>query len=236
MLHIEYIQHKRGDSNDSFTLKIPRLVINPGEVVAVTGASGSGKSTLLEVIGLILQPQSVSKYRLGSKDQAQDIATLWRQGKSNRLSKIRAHSLGFVIQSGGLLPYLTVLENIMISRKLLGLPASSDRVDKICDILGIERLLDRKPEQLSIGERQRAAIARALAHEPMLLLADEPTAALDPIRGGQVLSLLLELASQLDMTSIIVTHDWSLVRKLGLREIKASCKAGTAGTESTFQD
>ncbi len=235
MLLIEAVRHTRGIGNDSFTLEIPRLIVDRGETVAVTGASGSGKSTLLEIAGLILKPDEVESYFLGPEESQQNIAALWRRDQSERLAKIRAVSLGFVVQSGGLLPYLTVLENIIISRRLLGLPAPGRLVEKVCKILGLEKLLNRKPSQLSIGERQRAAIARALAHEPMLLLADEPTAALDPIHAGQVLSLLLELAGQLDLTSIIVTHDWSRVRKLGLREIQASCTAGSSGTASTFQ-
>jgi putative ABC transport system ATP-binding protein len=235
MLDIEAVRHKRGVGDDSFTLDIPRLTVDRGEIVAVTGASGSGKSTLLEIIGLILRPDSASKYCLGPEGRQRDIAALWRKDQSDRLSKIRAAWLGFVVQSGGLLPYLTVLENIVISRKLLGLPAPGRLVEKICNILGIIKLLNRKPEQLSIGERQRAAIARSLAHEPMLLLADEPTAALDPIHAEQVLALLLELARELNLTSIIVTHDWNRVRKLGLREIQASCSAQSFGTASTFQ-
>ncbi|MGH8547380.1 MAG: ABC transporter ATP-binding protein [Methylococcales bacterium] len=235
MLHIEAIRHQRGIGNDSFTLQIPRLIVDRGETVAVTGASGSGKSTLLEIIGLILKPDEAAGYGLGPAENRQDIAALWRRNQSERLAKIRAVSLGFVVQSGGLLPYLTVLENIVISRRLLGLPAPGRLVEKVCKILGLEKLLNRKPAQLSIGERQRAAIARALAHEPMLLLADEPTAALDPIHAGRVLALLLELACRFDLTSIIVTHDWSRVRELGLREIQASCTAEKFGTASTFQ-
>lgn len=235
MLRIEAIRHQRGIGTDSFTLEIPRLSVERGETVAVTGASGSGKSTLLEIIGLILKPDQVTSYWLGPKKNQQDIAALWCKDRTERLANIRAVSLGFVVQSGGLLPYLTVLENIVISRRLLGLPAPGRLVEKVCRILGLNPLLHRKPAQLSIGERQRAAIARALAHEPILLLADEPTAALDPIHAAQVLSLLLELAGQLNLTSIIVTHDWSRVRNLGLREIQASCAAGRSGTASTFQ-
>lgn len=235
MLQLEAIAHRRGQGRQAFSIEIPRLNIARGEIIAVTGASGSGKSTLLEIIGLILKPDSMSKFQVGCSGGSEDIAACWTGRKHARLSRVRARYLGFVLQTGGLLPYLTVLENITLSRKLLGLPAQVKSVEEICRTLGISHLLSRKPQQLSIGERQRTAIARALAHEPQLLLADEPTAALDPYHSDQVLTLLIDLAQKLNLTSIIVTHDWQRVRGLGLREISAAChNTGESGTVSVF--
>lgn len=219
MLHLEALSHQRGEGAESFTLEVPELRVHKGEIIALTGASGSGKSTLLEIIGLILRPKVAGKFSISTHD----IADFWKIGQKNKLSLIRSRQLGFVLQSGGLLPYLSVLDNIVLSRKLLGLKLTDDFVFEVCETLGITHLLRRKPEQLSIGERQRTAIARALVHKPELLLADEPTAALDPFHADQVMGLLIKLTQQFNLTSIIVTHDWDRVKELGLREVKFNC-------------
>ncbi len=219
MLHLKALSHQRGEGEQSFTLEVPDLSINRGEAVAFTGTSGSGKSTLLEIIGLILQPSSMAKFQLDN----QDIVHFWKTRRKNELSLIRSQKIGFVLQSGGLLPYLSVLDNITLSRKLLGLKLTDDFVFEVCKTLGISRLLQRKPAQLSIGERQRTAIARALVHKPDLLLADEPTSALDPFHADQVMELLIKLTQQFSLTSIIVTHDWGRVKDMGLREVKFIC-------------
>ena len=219
MLYLEALSHQRGKGEESFTLKVPELHVAKGEIVALTGASGSGKSTLLEIIGLILQAKSSARFSIATHN----IAHFWKTGQKNQLSLIRSRQLGFVLQSGGLLPYLSVLDNITLSRKLLGLKLNDNFVFEVCETLGISHLLQRKPEQLSIGERQRTAIARALVHKPELLLADEPTAALDPFHAEQVMGLLIKLTQQFNLTSIIVTHDWGRVKELGLRELKFNC-------------
>ncbi len=219
MLYLKALSHQRGKGVESFTLEVPELKINTGEVIALTGASGSGKSTLLEIIGLILKPKLADQFSIASHN----IVHYWKTGQKNKLSLIRSRLLGFVLQSGGLLPYLSVLDNIVLSRKLLGLKLADEFVFEVCETLGISHLLQRKPEQLSIGERQRTAIARALVHKPELLLADEPTAALDPFHTDQVMELLIKLTQQFNLTSIIVTHDWDRVKELGLREVKFNC-------------
>jgi putative ABC transport system ATP-binding protein len=221
MLHLEAVSHQRGNGSQSFTLEVPELKVHKGEIIALTGVSGSGKSTLLEIIGLILKPDSTRRFALGNND----ITSFWTKNQQRQLSLIRSRQLGFVLQTGGLLPYLSVLDNITLSRRLLGLKLADDFVFDICSTLGISHLLQRKPMQLSIGERQRTAIARALVHRPELLLADEPTAALDPCHAEQVMELLIKLTQQLNFTSIIVTHEWHRVKELGLREIKIACSS-----------
>lgn len=233
MLQLKALTHRRGEGQQSFTLEVPELSIQRGEIIALTGASGSGKSTLLEIIGLILQPKSTAHFAISSHD----IAGFWQHKQKNKLSVIRSRQLGFVLQSGGLLPYLSVLDNITLSRKLLGLKLTDDFVFEVCATLGISHLLHRKPNQLSIGERQRTAIARALVHKPELLLADEPTAALDPIHADQVMELLIKLTQQFNLTSIIVTHDWNRVKELGLREVKFHCESKkNQGTIATLSE
>jgi putative ABC transport system ATP-binding protein len=137
------------------------------------------------------------------------------------LSRIRARSIGFVLQTGGLLPYLDVGGNISLNRRLLGLPPAGDLIDHLVQALEIDHLRAKKPQQLSIGERQRVSIARALAHQPVLLLADEPTAALDPVLAERVMDLMLGLVNELGSAAVIATHEADRVRAPGVRVLRA---------------
>ena len=168
---------------------LDELHLRPGEVRAITGESGCGKSTLLEAIGLLLKPERLTHYRLGP--QREDVARLLAEDREPALAALRSRALGFVLQNGGLLPFLSVRENILLPRRLLGLAAHSAAVDKAIAALRLEPLLGKLPQALSIGERQRVACVRAIAHEPRVLLADEPTAALDPHNAQRLFELLL---------------------------------------------
>jgi putative ABC transport system ATP-binding protein len=192
-------------------------------MVAVTGASGSGKSTLLEILGLVLRPQQVGvfSWHEHKSNGTDDIAALWRHRARDALARIRARRIGFVLQTGGLLPYLSVRENLVVNRRLLGLPAEDETVTDLVDQLEITRLIDKKPHQLSIGERQRVSIGRALAHGPALLLADEPTAALDPRLGERVMALMVELVRRTGTTTMIATHERAWIGRFDPREIRA---------------
>lgn len=213
----------RGQGSGGFRLDVPRFAAGRGECIAVTGTSGSGKSTLLELFGLVLRPDDCESFQLAvAPDEAAfDIAELWRRGDANGLARIRARHIGYVLQTGGLLPFLTAIQNIRLSRSLLGLTAGADLVDLLVEALGIGHVLHKKPQALSIGERQRVAVARALAHRPAFLLADEPTASLDPEQARQVMTLLLALAARFTITAIVVSHDWDLMRGCSLREVRA---------------
>lgn len=222
LLDIRDLGYRRGHADQSFTVLLPRLELARGETLAVTGESGSGKSTLLELLGLAAAPlpgADFQWYRQGSEPL--DVSALWRRRAEGRLAGLRAGAIGFVMQTGGLLPFLTVRENININRRLLGLREDDPGVTDLVDALELGRLMSKRPGQLSIGQQQRASIGRALAHRPALLLADEPSSALDPRLSGKVLGLLRALSAGLGTAVIIATHEQRRVRRLGMRELRA---------------
>ena len=178
------------------------LSVFPGTVIGLRGPSGSGKSTLLNVIGCILEPNS-GVMRLNGE--------LVYDGRWLRadLRGLRLEKIGFIFQPHNLLPFLNAWENIAVARILAGAgPAQAkDRALELLTYLGIERRQDAMPGELSGGEAQRVAIARALANDPRIILADEPTAALDSPRAGAVMDLLRKVAAERRAAVIVVTHD-----------------------------
>ena len=176
------------------------LDVGPGEVVAVTGASGSGKSTLVAVAGLLRQPDG-GRVTIGGTD-----ATAL---KDRRRVRLRRDAVGIVYQSSNLLPALTAREQVAILAHISGRrdAAAKDRAIELLTRVGLEDRLDARPAQLSGGERQRVAIARALMNEPVVVLADEPTASLDPELGELVMQLLIDEARRLGAATVVVTHD-----------------------------
>ena len=205
--------------NVGFRLRVPGVRIQAGENIALTGHSGCGKSTLMDMLALILHPDEAEGFTLQPVDGvAQDISSLWQKKKQNSLSQIRKQHIGYVLQSGGLLPYLTVRENIELPRRLLKL-SDDDSINSISRVLGIQRQLDKLPGLLSAGERQRVAFARALSHRPSILLADEPTASLDPITARKIMAVVMELIKGLKITLITASHDWAHVYRMDLRSL-----------------
>ena len=221
-----------------FRLQVPRIQINAQENIALIGHSGCGKSTLLDMLALILRPDSSDEMNLHPvQGDNHDIARLWQRDKFSQLSQIRKQHIGYVLQSGGLLPYLTVRENIELPRKLLKLP-DDDSINSISKVLGISRQLDKLPGLLSAGERQRAAFARALSHRPSILIADEPTAALDPITAHKIMAVVMEVIRGLKITLITASHDWAHVYKMELRTLRQEAVVVEDGKvyQSSFSD
>jgi putative ABC transport system ATP-binding protein len=178
-------------------LKDVSFTVEPGELVALVGASGSGKSTLLNLIGALDVPDAGSIVVDGQR-----LDTL------RNASDYRAATIGFVFQAHNLLPTLTASENVQLA--MFGHRSKHERearAKQLLDEVGLASRRDARPGVLSGGERQRVAIARALANEPRLLLADEPTGALDSATGNQVLALLEQLREQHRMTILLVTND-----------------------------
>ncbi|CCY54453.1 aBC transporter ATP-binding protein [Coprococcus sp. CAG:782] len=180
------------------------LTIDKGEIVSIVGASGSGKSTLLHVMGGVDTPNSGNVIVDG-----RDITTL----SDEEMSVFRRRKIGFVFQSYHLIPVLTVEENINMPILLDHRKPDREYIDHVIEMLGIKDRKKHLPSQLSGGQQQRVAIARALANRPALILADEPTGALDSKNGNEVMTLLQDSVRKLDQTLVIITHNIDLARE-----------------------
>ncbi len=180
------------------------LTIDKGEIVSIVGASGSGKSTLLHVMGGVDTPNSGNVIVDG-----RDITTL----SDEEMSVFRRRKIGFVFQSYHLIPVLTVEENINMPILLDHRKPDREYIDHVIEMLGIKDRKKHLPSQLSGGQQQRVAIARALANRPALILADEPTGALDSRNGNEVMTLLQDSVRKLDQTLVIITHNIDLARE-----------------------
>jgi putative ABC transport system ATP-binding protein len=218
ILDIQDLEVSRGQVGSAYEVVLPALRLDAGDVVAVVGPSGCGKSTMLEALGLILEPSHVKRLQFGSFDLSHDLNSR-RSERETRWARIRQHCLGFVPQSGGLLPFLDVKSNIELPRRLVGLSGTDTLLAEVIERLQLGPLMKHSPAQLSIGERQRVSFVRAIAHRPQLLLADEPTAALDPILAKELFNLIVEIAKEFNIAALIVTHEWSLVEDVGIRKI-----------------
>jgi putative ABC transport system ATP-binding protein len=215
-----------------FFLKVARLIIKNRDRIALVGQSGSGKSTLLDMLALVLKPDVLDKggefIWKGGRPQALDIFQDWQGKTSSRREALRSHELGYVLQSGGLLPFLSVRDNILLPAQLKNSPRGislENRLHYLADYLGIDHLLKKLPGVISVGERQRVAVARALIHSPSLLLADEPTASLDPPTAGKVFELFLELANETDAAIVLATHNQKQAERYGFTSYRIECVA-----------
>jgi putative ABC transport system ATP-binding protein len=224
MLNLSAVHKSRGVGSQRYSLVIPALALRAGEQVAIVGPSGCGKSTLLDLLALVLAPDQVGQFEF----HQQDIAGLWRADRQSALAALRSQHLGYVLQTGGLLGFLDVRGNIALSRQLLGLKDDGS-VTRLAEQLEIGDQLAKKPAALSVGQRQRVSCARALAHAPQLVLADEPTASLDPLNAERVMQALLAQARQHQAACVIATHDEPLARASGLQVRRISCQRDPDG-------
>lgn len=180
-------------------LKDLNFMANPGELVLILGPSGSGKSTFLTIAGGLQTPDSGSVLVDG-----QDVYQL----SSKQRDRLRLNKIGFVLQAYNLVPYLTVLEQFKLADKVKATGNMNPaQLDELLKDLGIYELRHKYPDQLSGGQKQRVAIARALYSQPKIVLADEPTAALDSPRVAEVGALLADLAHKQNRAIVVVTHD-----------------------------
>ncbi len=183
------------------------ITLHEGEVSAVLGPSGSGKTTMLMCLGCIVEPTG-GRMLIGGEEVYADGG--W---KRRDLRGLRREKMGFIFQAHNLIPFLSILENVIVASELVGTPRkeAERKAMELLEYLEVAHRADKFPATLSGGEKQRVAIARALVHDPSLVLADEPTAALDTERGKKVVTLLKDLAKKRGVGVIVVTHDVRMV-------------------------
>lgn len=200
MIKIENITKSFGNLQvlKGISLEIPR-----GEVVSIVGASGAGKTTLLQIIGTLDRPDSGTVCLAG-----QDVTGM----ASDALARFRNRHIGFVFQFHQLLPEFTALENVMMPAYIAGTPTGEARARamELLDFMGLAERTEHKPAELSGGEKQRVAVARALMNNPELVLADEPSGSLDTKNKEELHRLFFDLRDRFGQTFVIVTHDENL--------------------------
>ncbi len=194
--------------HDLVILRNVTFQVGAGESVAVVGASGSGKSTLLGLLAGLDVPSSGRVWIDG-----EDLFALDEDGRA----RLRGRLVGFVFQSFQLLPALTAVENVMLPLELSGAADAAGRASRVLEQVGLADRLGHYPRQLSGGEQQRVAVARAFATEPKLLFADEPTGNLDSATGAQVIELLFRMNREHGTTLVLVTHDEALAARCDRR-------------------
>ncbi|WP_319583434.1 ABC transporter ATP-binding protein [uncultured Pseudodesulfovibrio sp.] len=201
VIHINGVsKHFGTGDNLTYALKDITLSVDRGEVLMLMGPSGSGKTTLLSIMGCILQPSAGTL----------SIAGVEATGlNAKKLGALRLEHLGFIFQEYNLFPTLSVVDNILVALHLRGVKGSEARKRALAalDSVGLEAKADAMPETMSGGQKQRLAIARALAGRPSIILADEPTAALDSANGKMIVELMTGLAHEQNHCVVMVTHD-----------------------------
>ena len=194
----EVTKRYRDGESDKVVLDQVSFKVKPGEFVAIVGPSGSGKSTLLSIAGALLSPEE-GKISIGG--------TSIEQMKQKEWTKLRKDKIGFIFQNHQLLPYLTTREQLELVQSIHGNQKDVVDIDELINDLGVSECKDKYPEQMSGGQKQRAAIARAFMNDPEIILADEPTASLDGERGRQVVSMILKEVKKRNKAAVMVTHD-----------------------------
>jgi ABC-type lipoprotein export system ATPase subunit len=195
-------------SKDRMILDQLSLQINAGERIAIVGPSGSGKTTLLNLIGTLDRPD-VGKMIF----DGQDLSAM----NDNQLAQFRNRKIGFVFQMHHLLPQLSLMENVLLptlTDPALQGKETEERAKRLIERVGLSGVVNQKPSELSGGECQRTAVVRALINRPVLLLADEPTGALDQKSSGNLTDLLIELNKEEGVALVVVTHSMDVAKKM----------------------
>lgn len=197
-------KYDMGQAKPLVVLKGINLEIKKGEFVAITGPSGSGKSTMMNIVGALDKPSHGAIYLDGTN--------INKMNESD-LSYLRGQTIGFIFQQFNLLPTLSALKNIMLPMEMIDTPEEQAKITstKLLESLGLGERINHKPNELSGGQQQRVAIARSLANNPEVILADEPTGNLDSITGRFIMDFLGKLNKQ-GKTIILITHDLELVK------------------------
>lgn len=204
MIKLENVSKEFEDGDTTIlALKETSLEIGENEFTAIVGPSGSGKSTLLTIMGALQQP---TEGYLNFLDK--DVYQMTEDERSD----LRFHDIGFVLQSSNLIPFLTIRDQYLLKMKGKDRDKAESRIEEVLDLLSISHIADKYPEDVSGGERQRAAIGLAILLKPRLVLADEPTASLDTEKAIQTVELLKSITEEEDSSVVMVTHDERMLK------------------------
>jgi putative ABC transport system ATP-binding protein len=214
VFNLKNVVKKREKGGNLFELNIESFEILEGEFIAIVGESGCGKSTLLDMLGLVLKPTNAAAFSIRNHQNVEyDIMG----ASESELANIRKSHIGYVLQTGGLLSFLSVRENIFLPCAINNMDGMESHINALVKRLKIENQMPKKPQFLSGGQRQRVAIARALSHRPPVVLADEPTAAVDKHTANDIMSEFKTLTREMGVTLLMVTHDIHLVENVADR-------------------
>lgn len=203
MIELKNVMKEFKDGDETFiALKETNLRIDENEFVAVVGPSGSGKSTFLTIVGA-LQTPTAGSLCIDGKDVY--------QMSDNERSDLRFQDIGFILQGSNMIPFLTVREQYQLRLQKAEKKEKKQRIEEVLRLLSIEHIADKYPEDVSGGERQRAAIGLAILRHPKLILADEPTASLDTEKAVQIVELLQKISRESGTSVVMVTHDERMV-------------------------
>lgn len=195
-------------------IEITKAEIKRGNRFLISGPSGCGKSTALGLLSLALKPSHGKNFFF----QDCNILDLWKYQHQDQLAKLRASFFGFVPQTSGLISFLTVKENIMLPQTIIH-KQDNGWFNKLIEHLDIKMILSKKPEEISVGQRQRVAVARALMNKPLVVMADEPTASVHPALADEILQLLMDTVTVTGAALIMTSHDTNRVLQYGLQEM-----------------
>lgn len=200
------------DAERLFGLNIPAFRVKGGDRVAIVGETGSGKTTAMDILAMASVADKCHKFELTIGSATYDLHRIAASGHG--IADVRARYFGYVTQKSPLFPFLSAMENIELQQAI---SKSKDQkyAVQLMELLGLASVKNAMPHELSFGQRQRTAIARALCHRPRLILCDEPTGALDPVTAQRCIKVIDWAAAQSDAAVIMITHDWTLAQENG---------------------
>jgi putative ABC transport system ATP-binding protein len=224
-----------GATPDLFRLEVPAFDIGVGDRLALVAPSGSGKSLFLELLALVRAPERVETFEMATRQGGLfDAGKAWANDKGRGLVRHRRTEIGFLLQNGGLLKSLSVEANILLPARIAR--RGGDFAQRLLDAVELGNVRKRRPASLSGGQRQRVALVRAMATRPSLLIADEPTAALDPRNADLTLDLIAQLVEgNFVGAAVIVTHDGPRAESWGFAQLGIQVSSSDEGSHATVQ-
>lgn len=232
VLSLRKVSARRLDKSQEFVLEVPSLQVREGEFILALGPSGCGKSTLLDLLGLVLRHHAAEEFRFSPDPEADSLDLLDKD--ESELAPLRGRHIGYVLQHGGLLPFLSCAANVLLPCQLNRVREGDERLLRLAARLGIVDHLRKKPDAISGGQQQRVSIARALIHQPALVLADEPTAAVDRVQGNEIFELFRAVARERRIAVVVASHDVELASRFAERFLEfqvSDCGPGLVRAE-----